>query len=103
MTDRTPRSAPGQAKKRLSRRAVRTIAWVAGGAAFAAPWGVLALQPKPVSAAPQPEPTRQVIIHRIVRHVYTKAPVSKAPKVRYVYAPAHAAPAPATSSGGSKP
>jgi hypothetical protein len=85
----------------MSKRALRVLAWLTGGAAFAAPWGALALSPKPVVAAPQP--VQQVIIRRIIRHVYTQAPVKSQPKVKYVYAPAAAAPAPAAKSGGSKP
>jgi hypothetical protein len=77
------------------------MAWLTGGVAFAAPWGALALSPKPVVASPQP--VQQVIIRRIIRHVYTQAPVKAPPKVKYVYAPAAAAPAPAVKSGGSKP
>lgn len=84
----------------MSKRALRVTAWLTGGAAFAAPWGALALSPKPLEAAPQP--VQQVIIRRIIRHVYTQAPVSGQPKVKYVYAPA-AAPPPAAKSGGSHP
>jgi hypothetical protein len=89
----------------MSRRRLRALAWVAGGAAFAAPWGVLAVHPKPAAAVAQPQTVQKVIIRKIIRHVYTQqAPTKTAPKVRYVYAPAaKAAPAPVTSSGGSRP
>jgi hypothetical protein len=87
--------------RRWSKRALRAVAWLTGGVAFAAPWGALAVSPKPVVAAAQP--VQQVVIRRIIRHVYTQAPVKSQPKVKYVYAPAAAAPAPAAKSGGSKP
>jgi hypothetical protein len=88
----------------MSKRALRVLAWLTGGVAFAAPWGALALSPRPVVAASAP--VQQVIIRRIIRHVYTQAPVKGQPKVKYVYAPAApaaAAPAPVAKSGGSKP
>jgi hypothetical protein len=98
-------TAPGlpapKKPRRMSKRVLRALAWLTGGAAFAAPWGALALSPKPMVAAPQP--VQQVIIHRIIRHVYTQAPVKGQPKVKYVYAPSAAAPAPAAKSGGSHP
>ena len=107
MTDRPSHPPARPAKKRLSRRTLRVIAWVTGGVAFATPWGVLAAHPKPAVA--QPQAVQRIIIRRIIRHVYTQAPAKKsAPKVRYVYAPVPAAPAapapaPATTSGGSRP
>jgi hypothetical protein len=92
----------GPRKKRLSKPALRAIAWVAGGAAFAAPWTALAVQPKPVEASPPP--VQQVVIRRIIRHVYTQAPAKGQPKVRYVYAPAAPAAAPpAAKTSGSHP
>jgi hypothetical protein len=103
MTEPVGRPGAGPRRKRLSKGALRALAWVAGGAAFAAPWGALAVQPKPAVASAQP--AQQVIIHRIIRHVYRQAPVKAQPKVRYVYAPAApaAASAPVAKSGGSKP
>lgn len=95
-------------RRRWSKRALRIVAWIAGGASFAAPWGALALAPKPVAAS-QTDPPRQVIIRRIIRHVYIQGPAQAAPKVRYVYVSggsggsgAGRAPAPA-KSGGSHP
>jgi hypothetical protein len=87
--------------RRWSKRALRAAAWLSGGVAFAAPWGALAISPKPV--VPAPQAVQQVVIRRIIRRVYTQAPVKAQPRVRYVYARAAAAPAPAAKSGGSKP
>jgi hypothetical protein len=99
---------PAPRRRRWSKKALRLMAWVAGGASFAAPWGALALAPKPVAASQAPLP-RQVIIRRIIRHVYIQAPAQKAPKVRYVFVGGGSSgsggggsPAP-TSSGGSHP
>jgi hypothetical protein len=92
-------------RRRLSKSAGRTIAWVAGVVSVALPLGAIAANPKPVVAQAEPQ-VQQVIVKRIIRHVYQQAPASKAaPKVRYVMAPAAPAPpAPATgSTGGSKP
>src|SRR5262245_2502443 len=98
-TDNAAAPAPRR-PRRMSKRALRVAAWVTGGVAFAAPWGALALHPKPVAAS-APPPVQQVIIRRIIRHVYTQAPVKAPPKVRYVFAPAAAAPPPVAKSGGS--
>jgi hypothetical protein len=88
--------------QRWSKRALRAVAWLTGGVAFAAPWGVLAISPKP-AVATSAQPVQQVIIRRIIRHVYTQAPAKSQPKVKYVYAPAAAAPAPVAKSGGTHP
>lgn len=94
-------------RRRWSKRALRIVAWIAGGASFAAPWGALALAPKPVAAL-QTNPPRQVIIRRIIRHVYVQGPVQKAPKIRFVYVSGGSsggggAPPPPAGTGGSKP
>jgi hypothetical protein len=77
---------------------------VAGAVSVALPFGAIAAHPKPVAAQSEPQ-IQQVIVKRIIRHVYQQAPASKtAPKVRYVLAPAAPAPKPpAGSTGGSKP
>jgi hypothetical protein len=80
------------------------MAWIAGGASFAAPWGALALAPRPSVAAVAAQPP-QVIIRRIIRHVYLQGPVQRTPRVRYVYVSGGSgggAPPPART-GGSKP
>jgi hypothetical protein len=99
---------------RLSRGALRAIAWVAGGAAFAVPFAGLTLSPKPATAQAGGEGRRLIIIERITRRVIVQT-APQAPQVRYVYvdggssgssggggssAPA-AAPPPATTTGGS--
>jgi hypothetical protein len=93
-------------KRRLSKWAGRTIAWVAGVVSVALPFGAIAANPKPVVAQAEPQ-IQQVVVKKIIRHVYQQAAASKtAPKVRYVLAPAAPAPAPAPatgSTGGSKP
>jgi hypothetical protein len=107
-------------RRRLSRRALRAWAWVAGLATFASPAAALAMQPKPAApAGPSERPHRPVVIHRtVVRRVIVREPAGPS-QVRYVYAggssgssgsnvssvgsaPAPApAPAPATTTGGS--
>jgi hypothetical protein len=97
-------------RRRLSRGALRAIAWLAGGAAFAAPFASLTLSPKPATAQAEGQPRRVIIIKKITRRVVVQA-APQAPQVRYVYvgggssgggssAPA-AAPPPATTTGGS--
>ncbi len=101
------RGEPERAKpRRLSKRVLRTWAWVAGAAAFFSPWTVLGLSPKPAANAAEGKPRRPVVI---VRKITRRVIIQAAPKtqpVRYVYAPSSggsssSAPAPTTSTGGS--
>jgi hypothetical protein len=104
-------------RRRLSRRALRAWAWVAGIATFVSPAAALAIQPKPSVAAASATQARRpvVVVRKITRRVIVREPARSAP-VRYVYAgggsggsgavassgsaPAPA-PAPATTTGGS--
>lgn len=105
--------------RRLSRRALRALAWVAGGLAFLSPFAGLTISPKPATADPSSsEQGRQlIIVRRITRRVIERQAPEPQP-VRYVYVGggssggsvpssagggggAVAAPAPATSTGGS--
>lgn len=109
MTESTP--AP---RRRLSRRALRAWAWVAGAATFASPAAALAVQPKPdVAAAGTHEVRRPVIVVRkVTRRVIVREPATSG-GVRYVYtgggssasttvsSGGGSAPAPATTTGGS--
>lgn len=107
-------------RRRLSRRALRALAWVAGGLAFASPFAALTASPRPAVAADAARPRRVIVVRKITRRVIVH-PAPESPPVRYVYvgggstgstptsatsssgAPsAAAAPAPAsTSTGGS--
>ncbi len=106
MTDPAPR------RLRLSKRALRAWAWIAGGIAFFSPWTILGLSPKPATGAePAKQPRQVVIIRKITRRVI----VRQAPKtqpVRYVYtgggsssssSTSGSVSAPTTSTGGSHP
>ena len=120
-TDARPQ-APRK-RRRLSKRALRTWAWLAAGLAFFSPWTILGLSPKPAVSATEkppraPRPRRVIIVRKITRRVIVKDKAKPQP-VHYVYsggspsgssggsysAPApNSAPAPpATSSGGSHP
>lgn len=102
----------GGRRRRLSRGALRAIAWVAGGAAFAAPFASLTLAPRPATAQAEGD-RRVIVVKKITRRVVVQA-APDAPQIRYVYvgggssgssgggssAPA-AAPPPATTTGGS--
>lgn len=103
-------------RSRLSRGALRAIAWLAGGAAFAAPFASLTLSPKSATAQAESWRRRVIVVKKITRRVIVRA-APESPQVRYVYvggassgpsaspgggasAPA-AAPPPATTTGGS--
>jgi uncharacterized membrane protein YgcG len=74
-------------RRRLSRRALRAWAWVAGLATFASPAAALAVQPKAeVPETARERPCRQIVIHRtVVRRVIVREPAAPS-GVRYVYA-----------------
>jgi hypothetical protein len=91
MTDAAPK------RPRLSRRALRAWAWIAGGIAFFSPWTVLGLSPKPAAGAEVARQPRQLVI---VRKITRRVIIQDAPKsqpVRYVYA----AGTPGSSASGS--
>jgi hypothetical protein len=91
-------------KSRLSHRALRAWAWIAGAIALFAPLGALAAQPKvPTTSAT----ARRVIIDRVRRRVIVISPqrASVAPRIVYVggggSSGGTAPVAPATTTGGS--
>ena len=95
----------------MSKRALRTSAWLAGGVALLAPLGAIVAQPK-IAAAQAPATTRTVIVKRVVRRVIVISPRVTKPATRIVYvgggssggsSTSAAAPAPVTSTGGSVP
>jgi hypothetical protein len=109
--------------RRLSRWALRALAWVAGGLAFLTPFAGLTISPKPATAEPGAnEQGRQLIIVRQITRRLIVRPAPERKPVQYVYvgggspggssgssAPSRAggggstvaAPAPTTSTGGS--
>jgi hypothetical protein len=106
-TDRTP------TRRRWSKDAVRTVAWVSGALAFVASVAAVAQEPKPAAAAGR-DPSgsvattrpgvERVVIRRIVviRPAAPSAPVAVAPpSTGTVAAPAPAPDRPATSTGAS--
>ena len=113
MTERVPVPAPAR-RRRLSRRALRAWAWIAGGVALLAPLGALVAQPK-IATASIAAP-RRVIVKKIVRRIIVISPKATVPPARVVYvgggssssggssvgsSSGGAAPAPVTTTGGS--
>jgi hypothetical protein len=101
---------PRARRTRLSKRALRLWAWVAGGLAFLSPWAALALSPKPAAQAAQAPSERPVIIvRRITRRVIVRdAPRPSAPQIRYVSSGSSssagsAVAPPTTTTSGSHP
>lgn len=94
------RSAPR--RRRLSRRALRTWAWIAGAAALFVPLGALADQPKVTTSAGA---TRPVVIHKVLRRVVVVAPQAKTTPPQIVYtgggSSGSGGAAPVTTTGGS--
>ncbi len=73
-------------RRRLSRGALRALAWIAGGAAFAAPFASLALAPRPATAtasAPSDPGRRVILVKKITRRVVVH-PAPSTAAVRYV-------------------
>lgn len=102
MTDGA-RIAPRQ--PRLSKRALRAWAWVAGAAALSAPLGAFAAQPKVTTTHAAPRP---VIVQKVVRRVIVVSPRKQPSKPEIVYVSGGTstgggapAPAPTTTTGGS--
>jgi len=94
MTD-TPRR-----RTRLSKRALRASAWVAGGVAFLSPWAVLSLSPRPAVGTQAAQPRQTIIVRRITRRVI----VRQAPKdrpIHYVYADGGSSGTATGTGGGS--
>ncbi len=71
-------------RRRWSKRTLRGVAWLAGGAAFAAPFASLTVSPKPAAADARRDPGRVVVVRKIVRRVIVQ-PAPSSPDVRYVY------------------
>jgi hypothetical protein len=90
----TERARPAPRRRRLSRRALRTWAWIAGGAALFLPLGALAAQPKVATAAAASRP-RPVVV----------APQAKTTPPQIVYtgggSSSNGGAAPVTTTGGS--
>jgi hypothetical protein len=103
-------------RRRLSRGALRALAWVAGGATFASSFASLTVSPRPATADPAQKPRRVIILKKITRRVIVRETPEQG--VRYVYVGggssggsssgssggstvAASAPASTTSSGGS--
>jgi hypothetical protein len=89
-------------RRRLSRRALRTWAWIAGGTALFVPLSALAAQPKVATAA---GPSRPVVVHKILRRVIVVAPQANTSPPQIVYVGGGSSgggtAAPVTTTGGS--
>lgn len=105
----SPRSSvhPAARRSRLSKRALRAWAWIAGATAVFAPLGLIGAQPKVATASADAGP-RTVIVKKTIRRVIVVSPkVNPAPQ-RVVYVGGGSsgggtAPAPVTTTGGSAP
>lgn len=71
-------------RRRLSRRALRALAWVAGGVAFASPFAALTASPRPAVAADSGDARRVIIVRKITRRIVVH-PTPEPLPVRYVY------------------
>lgn len=99
MTDRAAKP------RRLSKRALRAWAWLAGALAFLSPWAVLGLSPRPQAGATAAQDARPVII---IRKITRRVIIHDAPKpqpIRYVTVGGGAGytSPPVTTSGGTAP
>ena len=116
---RRPRAAPGMTesprtpphgaprRQRLSKRALRAWAWIAGATAVFAPLGLIGAQPKLATASAEAGP-RTVIVKKTVRRVIVVSRKASPAPHRVVYvgggsSAGGAAPAPVTTTGGSAP
>ncbi|HEX7464539.1 MAG TPA: hypothetical protein VF382_06570 [Actinomycetota bacterium] len=71
---------PRERRSRLSKRALRVWAWIAGGLAFFSPWVALGLSPKPAAQTGAAPKARQVVIVRkITRRVIVQGGAKPAP------------------------
>ncbi len=89
-------------RRRLSRGALRALAWIAGGAAFAAPLAALTVSPKPATADPgsATEGRRVIVVRKITRRVVVQQP-SQPSGVRYVYVGSGSSGSGSSGSGSS--
>jgi hypothetical protein len=99
MTD----AAAATRRPRLSKRALRAWAWIAGAAAVFAPLGALAVQPRIPSERADPRPT---IVKNLRRRIIVVAPQQRSSPPRVVYvgggsSAGGSAPAPPATTGGS--
>jgi hypothetical protein len=104
--DRPAAEAAGRTpkRKRVSKRALRALAWLAGTASFLSPWAVLGLAPRPSTVTSTPVAAKIIIRHRVVRRViWQKAPATGHASVRYVYVSGGGGGGAPVSTGGSAP
>jgi len=96
MTERAPR-------RRASKRALRTWAWITGGLAFLAPVAALGASPKPPADVAQGTTERPVVvIRKITKRIVVHEQPADAP-VRYVYAPSSGSSAPGSTTAVAAP
>jgi hypothetical protein len=102
VTDVRPRTQAGhdhgKRHRRVSKRSLRAMAWVAGIVSFVSPWVGLGVTRNPVSASTPPSKRQVVITHKVIKRVvvWTRAPEVKG-GVRYVDTPS------SRNGGSSKP
>jgi len=87
-------------RRRLSRRALRALAWVAGGLAFASPFAALTAAPRPATAGDGASPRRVIIVRKITRRIVVH-PAPEPLPVRYVYVGGGSSSAPSSPSTSS--
>ncbi|HEX5949982.1 MAG TPA: hypothetical protein VFZ96_03175 [Actinomycetota bacterium] len=86
-------------RRRLSRGALRALAWIAGGATFASSFASLTVSPRPATAADTARPRRVVIVKKITRRVIVREAPDTSP--RYVYVGGGSSGSSSGPSGGS--
>lgn len=103
----TEGSTKAAKRPRLSKRALRGWAWIAGAVAFLSPWAALSLSPKPAVSAARTADRPVMVVRKITRRIVITDAPRPAP-VQYVVAGggssssggvAAAAPAPTTTGG----
>jgi hypothetical protein len=71
---------PRGRRSRLSKRALRFWAWIAGGVAFLTPWVALGASPEPaVQPGTAPNARKVVIVRKITRRVIVQPGATPAP------------------------
>jgi len=71
---------PRERRSRLSKRALRVWAWIAGGLAFLSPWVALGLSPKPAGpTATAPKARQVIIVRKITRRIIVQDAASPPP------------------------
>ena len=69
---------PTSRRRRISKGALRTLAWIGGAVGFLFPWAALSLSPKPAATAgiqvlPGNQP-REIVVRHVIRRIVVEEP-----------------------------